>query len=94
MKRYMLLHVGFATPSPDLMASWGTWLESIRPHSLDQGGFHGAAREVTRSGVRNLPRDAESITGYNIVMAEDLAAAEAIAARNPFVTSVRVYEIK
>jgi len=94
MKRYMILHIGYQTPSADLTASWGTWLESLSGRMMDQGGFHGGAREITRAGSRDLPRDLDSITGYNIVMAESLEEAEEIASRNPFVTSVRVYEIK
>ena len=35
----------------------------------------------------------ESITGYNIIEAEDLDAAEKIAQDNPYIASIRVYEI-
>ena len=35
----------------------------------------------------------ESITGYSIIRAESLEDAERIAQGNPFVASIRVYEI-
>ncbi len=36
----------------------------------------------------------ESITGYNIIEVEDLDAAEKIAQANPYIASIRVYEIR
>jgi hypothetical protein len=36
----------------------------------------------------------KSITGYNVIEAEDLDAAEKIAQDNPFIASIRVYEIR
>ncbi len=35
----------------------------------------------------------ESITGYSIINAESLNEAEKIAQENPFIASIRVYEI-
>ncbi len=35
----------------------------------------------------------ESITGYNIINAESLEEAEQLAQRNPYIASIRVYEI-
>ena len=40
------------------------------------------------------PEIMESITGYNIIEAEDLDAAEKVAQDNPYIASVRVYEIR
>jgi hypothetical protein len=36
----------------------------------------------------------ESITGFNIIEAKDLDAAEKIAQDNPYIKSIRVYEIR
>ena len=52
-----------------------------------------SAREITRDGSRDLPMDLECITGYSIIKAENLEEAESIAKENPFVSSIRVYEI-
>ncbi len=93
MKRFMLLHFGFEKPTPDVMAAWGRWFESVADRTVEHGGFHGGAREISRDGGRDLPMGPDCITGYSILRAEDLDAAEEIARANPFVASIRVYEI-
>ena len=35
----------------------------------------------------------ESITGYTVIEAENLDAAEKLAQENPFIASIRVYEV-
>jgi len=89
----MLLHFGFEKPTPEIMAAWGKWFESVADETVDQGGFHGGAREISHSGTQDLPMGMESITGYSIINAESLEAAEKIAQDNPFIASIRVYEI-
>jgi hypothetical protein len=93
MKKFMFLHFGFEQPTPEIMAAWEKWFESIADKQIDQGGFIGG-REISSSGSRDLPWDIESITGYNIIEAEDLDAAEKIAQSNPCIASIRVYEIR
>ena len=93
MKRFMLLHFGFEQPTPEIMAAWKKWFESIADKQVDQGGFAGG-REISDSGTRELPWDMESITGYNIIEAESLDAAVKIAKDNPYIASIRVYEIR
>ena len=93
MKKFMFLHYGFEKPTPDIMKAWQTWFESIAEKQVDQGGFMGG-REISKSGTRNLPWDMESITGYNIIEAESLDEAEKIARNNPFIASIRVYELR
>ena len=75
------------------MAAWGEWFESIADKSVENGGFHGGAREISQSGSRDLPMEMDSITGYSIINAETLDDAEKIARDNPFIASIRVYEI-
>jgi hypothetical protein len=60
---------------------------------VDQGGFSGG-REISAAGTKDLPWGMESITGYNIIHAESLDEAEQIAQSNPFIASIRVYEIR
>jgi hypothetical protein len=93
MKKFMILHFGFEKPTPAIMEAWGQWFESIADKQVDQGGFSGG-REISQSGTKDLPWGMESITGYNIIEAEDLDAAEAIAQDNPYIASIRVYEIR
>ena len=89
----MLLHFGFEKPTPEIMAAWGKWFESVADKTEDKGGFHGGAREISQDGTKNLPMGMESITGYSIINAENLEDAEKIARDNPFIASIRVYEI-
>lgn len=93
MKRYMLLHYGFEKPTPEIMQAWGKWMESVADKSSDGGGFHGAAKEISHNGTKDLPMDMECITGYSIINAESVEEAEKIAGDNPFIASIRVYEI-
>jgi len=93
MKKFMLLHFGFEKPTPEIMAAWGKWFESIADNSVENGGFHGGAREISAEGTKDLPMGMDSITGYSIINAESIEEAERIAQDNPFIASIRVYEI-
>lgn len=93
MKRYMLLHFGFEKPTPEIMSAWQNWFDANAEITEENGGFHGGAREISKDGTRDLPMAADSITGYSIIRAENLEEAEKIAADNPFIASIRVYEI-
>ena len=92
MKRFMLLHFGFEKPTPEIMAAWEKWFESVADKTVEHGGFRGA-REISQSGTKDLPMGMDSITGYSIINAENLDEAEKIAHSNPFIASIRVYEI-
>jgi uncharacterized protein YciI len=93
MKRFMVLHYGFEPPTPEIMAAWGQWFEAIADVNVEQGGF-AAGREISKAGTEELSWGPDSITGFNIIEAESLDAAEAIARENPFIKSIRVYEIR
>ncbi|MEO1400430.1 MAG: hypothetical protein AAFV72_04150 [Cyanobacteria bacterium J06635_1] len=93
MKKFMILHFGFEKPTPEIMEAWGKWFESIADKQIDQGGFRGG-REISKDGTKDLPWGIESITGYNIIEAENLDAAVKIAQDNPYIASIRVYEIR
>lgn len=93
MKRYMLLHFGFEPPTPEIMEAWGSWFKSIADRTIENGGFHGAAREISAAGVEDLTMGPDSITGYSIINAESIDEAEQLAQGNPFIKSIRIYEI-
>lgn len=92
MNRYMLLHFGFEKPTPEIMGRWNEWFASIADRTVEHGGFR-AAREISHEGTQDLPMGSESITGYSIIEAADLEEAEAVARDNPFIASIRIYEI-
>ena len=94
MKKFMLLHFGFEKPTPEIMETWKKWFELVGDKTVENGGFHGGAREISHDGTRDLPMAMDSITGYSIINAESLEYAEKIAQDNPFIASIRIYEIK
>ena len=48
MKKFMLLHFGFEKPTPEIMAAWGQWFESVADKIVDQGGHFSGGREISR----------------------------------------------
>lgn len=93
MKTFMLMTCGVATPSPETMAAWGEWSESVADRIVGHGGIADAGCEISRTGTRGFSPGADSITGYCILRAADVEEAEAIAGRAPFAATIRVYEI-
>jgi hypothetical protein len=93
MKNFMLLHYGFEQPTPEIMQAWKAWFASVSDKQVEQGGFS-AGREISKSGTRDLPWNMDSITGFNIIRAESLDAAEELARKNPFISSIRIYELR
>ncbi|NNL65669.1 MAG: hypothetical protein HKP30_05460 [Myxococcales bacterium] len=93
MKKFMFLHYGFEPPTPEIMEAWTKWFASIADRQVDQGGFSGG-RELSKTGTEELPFGPDSITGYNVIEAEDLDEAETLAQSNPFIQSLRIYEIR
>lgn len=92
MKKYMLLHFGFEKPTPEIMARWNSWFEAVADKTVENGGFR-AAREISHNGTRELPMNKDSITGYSIIEAEDIEEATTLAQGNPFIASIRIYEV-
>ena len=95
MKRFLYLHYGFEEPTPEgIMKAWGDWFASNYSDKIvDQGGHFSSGREISKSGTKDLPLTMESITGYTVVEAESLDAAEKLCQSNPFIASIRVYEV-
>ncbi len=93
MKRFMLMHFGFEPPAPEIMDAGKSWFESITDQQVELGGFNGG-REISKNRIRDLPWDRDAITGYNIIEAESLNAAEKLAQGNPFISSIRIYELR
>lgn len=92
MKRFMLLHVGFERPTPEIMAAWGAWFTAVGEHTVENAGLRGG-REISREGSQDLPMGRDALTGYTIVNAESLSDAERLAQGTPYISSIRIYEI-
>lgn len=93
MKQFMILHVGFEMPTPEIMEKWNDWFAKTKPITLDMGGFM-SGREISKDGTKDLPMDPSCLTGYSLIEASSLEAAEEIASSNPFITTIRIYEVR
>ncbi len=93
MKKFVLLHYGFEKPTAEIMAAWGKWFEATSDRIIDMGGHFSGGREISKAGTKDLPLGLESITGFTIVSADNLDDAEKIAKSNPYISSIRVYEV-
>ena len=93
MKKFILLHIGFEKPTTEIMQAWGKWFETITSKTVDMGGFMNG-KEISKSGTKDLPWGMDSITGYNVINAENFDEAEKIARTCPYIAGIRVYEIR
>ena len=93
MKKFVLLHYGFEKPTPEIMAAWGKWFEAVKGNIVDVGGHFSRGREISKAGTKDLPLASDSITGFTIVNAASLDDAEKMAQSNPYISSIRVYEV-
>jgi hypothetical protein len=93
MKRFMLLHFGFEQPTPEIMSEWRAWFASAADRTIENVGLR-AGREISQGGARDLPMGPDSITGYTIIEAESRDEAEKLARANPFISSIRVYDME
>lgn len=93
MKKFVFLSYGFETPTPEIMAAWGKWFAAIKNDTVEMIGL-AQGREISKAGTKDLPLGLDSITGIVIVKAESFDEAEKIAKSNPYITSIRVYEVR
>jgi hypothetical protein len=92
VKKFALITIGFEAPTPDMMAAWQTWFESIKGSIELKFGLR-RGREISAEGAKELPLGLDSITGVMIVRADSLEDAERLAQSNPYISSIRVYEL-
>ena len=92
MKKFMILHYGFETPTPKVMEAWNAWFDAIADRQVEKGGLR-EGREISPTGAKKLPFGKDSLTGYTIIRAKSLDEAEGIAKECPIVASTQVYGI-
>jgi hypothetical protein len=88
MKKFVFLYVGM-DKSPGAREKWIAWFSENGASFLDSGNPLAAGRLVTAKG--GSPLDSV-VAGYSLVLADDLASAEAIAATSPAPGGVQVFE--
>jgi hypothetical protein len=92
MKKFVFLHVGFETPTKEIIDAWMKWFESIKDHTVDSGNPFRPGKEITKTGVKDLPLDKHALAGYTIIRAASMEEAVKIAQTCPMITAMRVYE--
>jgi len=93
VKKFMFLHYGFEKPTPEIMTAWGKWFDAMKGNIVDMGDRFSGGREISKAGTSDLPLGRESITGFTVVSADSLEDAERMARSNPYISSIRVYEM-
>ena len=92
MKKFIFLYIGFDTPTEEIKKQWMDWFNKNSDKFTDSGNPFMPGKEVTSSGVKDLPHDKKAIVGYSIVKVESMAEAVKLAQSCPMITAMRVYE--
>lgn len=87
----MMIYRGEATDLSDMseeeaagvMAKWGSWMEKVGPALTDIGSPFGPGGSVVDDGTSGDPA---GLTGYSIVEAADLGAAQALTEGHPYLS--------
>jgi hypothetical protein len=87
----MMIYKGEATDMADMteeegaavMAKWGAWMEKVGPALTDIGTPFGPGASISDDGSTGA---ASATTGYSIVEAADLSAAQGLADGHPYLS--------
>ena len=93
MKQFALLTVGFEKPTKEIMEKWNKWFESIGDRIVGKPAGLMNGKEISKNGTQDLPMDLNAVTGYLVINAENMDEALKLASENPYITSIRVYEV-
>ena len=91
MPQFMMVYKGEATDMSEMtpeqgqevMAKWGVWMEKVGPALKDIGAPFGPGASVVDDGSSGTTA---SLTGYSIVEAADLGAAQGLADGHPYLS--------
>jgi hypothetical protein len=91
MPKFMIVYKGEATDMSDMsqeqaqevMAKWGTWMQRVGAALVDVGAPFGPGTSLVDDGSSG---SAVSLTGYSIVEAADMAAAQSLADGHPYLS--------
>lgn len=92
MAKFLFLTIGFEKPTPVIMQAWGKWFQEIKDHIVLQHHLSSGI-EISDAGTKDLAMDLDAITGVMVVEAENREEAEKLASTNPYITSIRLYEL-
>ena len=92
MRKFVLLHHGHGPLLPGRQAAWASWYQLRAASFVDVGMAFGPGRLVTNERTFELSLSSNPASGFSIVEAEHLDAAEQLLEGCPIVDSVSLYE--
>lgn len=92
MKKFILLYHGYEAPTPHREAAWNTWLQRRAASVADVGNPFGPGRRITKDTTDEFSLASNPASGFSIVLAEHIDAAEQLLEGCPIVDSVTLYE--
>ena len=94
MKKFVLLYQGTRdqVPTEESTAAWIEWFASLGDAVVDAGNPFSLGREVRADGTVDIAPSDEGVTGYTLINAPDIDAAEKIALSHPLVRTIQVFE--
>jgi hypothetical protein len=94
MKKFVLLYRGTRdqVPTQESTGAWIEWFTSLGDAVIDAGNPFSVGREVSAEGTTEIARSDDGVTGYTLINAPDIDAAEKIALSHPIVRSIQVFE--
>ena len=92
MKNFLFLAVGFGAQTDATMGDWEKWFETNGDKIVDKGAPTVSGREITKSGISELPLDDAAISGYMVVKAADMDEAVKLAEGSPINHALHIYE--
>jgi len=92
MTKFVLLYHGCAPPLPGRKAAWDVWLRRRAASFVSVGIAFGPGRLVTNEETFDLSLTSNPASGFSIVEAEHMDAAEQLLEGCPIADSVSLYE--
>ena len=92
MKKFVLIFHGYDIPTPKLVAAWSDWFQRRAASFASFGNSFCPGRQITNDATVELSLSSNPASGYSIVSAEHIDAAEQLLEGCPIVDSVSLYE--
>ncbi len=92
MTKFVLLYHGYTPPLPGRQAAWSVWLQRRAASFVDVGTAFGPGRLVTSDQTFELSLTSNPVSGYSVIEAGHLDAAEQLLEGCPIADSVSLYE--
>ena len=92
MKKFVLIYHGYEISTPEVLEAWRKWFQRRAASFADVGNSFGPGRQITNDRTVELSLSSNPASGYSIVNAENIDAAEQLLEGCPIVDSVSLYE--